>query len=126
MTANRQVNGQFGPDNNANRKGRPRKTGLLSDEIRRELAAKVDITENGTRKRVSKLSASAKQIANQGASGNLRAAKLAMDLAHRTDNDREGVPAAVGLTASDSEIVRRFIARLKATDLLEDQSDVDA
>ena len=125
MSAERQANGQFGLGNRANPNGRPRKNRSFGEEIRRELAAKVTITENGKRKRVSKISANAKQIANQGASGDLRAAKIALDLAHKTDTEREGATSALGLTESDKEIVARFIERLKATDSFKDQSDVD-
>jgi hypothetical protein len=123
MSGGRDGNGRFTSGNRANPNGRPRKTRTLSEDIARELSAKVTITENGKRKRVSKLSASAKQIANQAASGDLKAAKLTMDLAQKADRDREAAPIAAGLTATDKEIVMRFITRFKATEPFEESGD---
>lgn len=124
MSDDRDRTGRFVPGNKAGPRGRGSGKRSLSEEIARELSAKVTITENGKRKRVSKLSASAKQIANQGASGDLKAARLTMDLAHKADKDREAAPyASAALTASDEEIVARFIARLKATELFEEKGD---
>ena len=82
MDDERKANGQFGAGNRANPNGRPRKGKSMYDEVKRELQAKVTITENGKRKRVSKLAANAKQIANQGASGEIRAA-IARHPSHR-------------------------------------------
>jgi hypothetical protein len=109
--------------NRANPNGRPRKHHSLGADIARELSAKVTITENGKRKRVSKASASAKQIANNGAAGDLRAAKIVMDLARKADADREAAPERAALTDSDMAIAMRFIERLKATELSEESSD---
>jgi hypothetical protein len=118
--------GRFAAGNRANPRGRPRRTGALGEDIARELKAGITITENGRRKRVSKLSASAKQIANQGASGDLRAARLAVDLALKADREREAAPAAAALAESDRAIVMRFIARLRATELFEENDNDDA
>ena len=115
MNEDHERSGRFAAGNRANPNGRPRKTRSLNEEIARELSAKVTITENGKRKRVSKLSASAKQITNQGASGDLKA-----------DKERAEAPGTVSLTESDTEIVGRFIERLKATELFEEHSDDDA
>ena len=57
MENDRKANGQFGTGNRANPNGRPRKGKSMYDEVARELQAKVTITENGKRKRVSKLAA---------------------------------------------------------------------
>ena len=116
MESSRKANGQFGAGNRANPMGRPRKTKSMIDEVARELQAKVTITENGKRRRVSKLAANAKQVANQGASGELKAAKMTMDFAMRAEREREAPPEARTLSQNDREIVERFIARLKLTD----------
>lgn len=115
MEDNRKPNGQFGAGNRANPKGRPRKSHSSYDEVTRELNSKITITENGKRKRVTKLAANAKQIANLGASGELKAAKMTVDYALRAEKEREVPPAAQPLTQNDEEIVARFIARLKAS-----------
>ena len=53
MSEDRERSGRFAAGNRANPNGRPRKTRSLNEEIARELSAKVTITENGKRKRVS-------------------------------------------------------------------------
>jgi hypothetical protein len=114
MSAERQANGRFGMGNRANPNGRPRKNRSFSEEIRRELAAKVTITENGKRKRVSKISANAKQIANQGASGDLRAARMVIDQARKAEErDEANTVAEAVMSEADHEIAARVIARLK-------------
>ena len=118
--ARRDSNGRFGPGNRGNPNGRPRKSRSLIDQVMRELQTKVTITENGTRKQIPKLSASAKQIANQGASGDIKAAKLAVDYAMKAEKEREPAAAAPALTEHDRAIVMRFIARLQATELYKD------
>ena len=117
MSANRKPNGQFGANNNANPGGRPRKEKSMLDDVARELKSRITITENGKRKRVSKLAANAKQIANQGASGELRAAKMAVDYALKAEREREAPAPIQLLTSDDQAIVARFIARLKASEL---------
>ena len=116
MENDRKANGQFGTGNRANPNGRPRKGRSMYDEVTRELQAKVTITENGKRKRVSKLAANAKQIANQGASGEIRAAKMAVDFALRAEKEREAPVEVAPLTQNDRAIVERFIARLELTE----------
>ena len=91
----------------------------------KELNASVPVTENQKRKNISKLSASLKQVANQGASGDLRAAKLTLDLALKAEREQEALPQAPPLTENDRDIVNRFIARLRAT-FVEETTDVDA
>ncbi len=119
----RERNGRFGLGNCANPSGRPRKDKSVTGTILKELTAPLTITENQKRKRVSKLAASAKQIANQGASGDIRSAKLSLDYALKAESSHAGAPKAAPLTANDKEIVARFLTRLRAT---EEQTDADA
>ena len=125
MDNDRKANGQFGAGNRANPKGRPRKRKSMYDEVARELQAKVTITENGKRKRVSKLAANTKQIANQGASGALKAAKMTVDFALRAEKEREAPTEVQSLSHNDREIVERFIARLKLAELAADEPATD-
>lgn len=113
MTAERQGNVRFGPGNCANPNGRPRRECSVTATILKELTAPVTVTENQKRKRISKLAANAKQVANQGASGDMRAARMAIDFAMKADREHETAPPAPTLTATDSEIVTRFVARLR-------------
>ena len=74
-------NGKFQPGRSGNPKGRPRKANTVGASVRDALAAKVTINEGGKRRRITLADATAKQWANKGASGDLRAGKLAFDMA---------------------------------------------
>ena len=77
------------------------------------LTAKVTVTENGRRTRKSKLDITAAQIANKGAGGDMRAAKMAIDQARKSEqNAQDAAGRAPVMTQSDNEIVARVIARL--------------
>lgn len=116
MTNGRERNGRFGTGNCANPQGRPRKDRSISAVILGELNKKVTINENQKSKRVSKLALTAKQMANQGAKGDQRSAKLAIDFALKAESQQAGAPRAAPLTINDKAIVDRFIARLRATE----------
>jgi|SRR5579884_2820991 len=126
MSDGREMNGRFAIGNRANPNGRPRKNRSVNDTILREIKAPVTVTENNKRRRISKLEANAKQIANLGASGDLRAAKLTMDLALRAEGSQEGSPVPLPLTENDRAIAERFIARLRLTQMTETTDDRDA
>ena len=105
--------GRFQPGQSGNKKGRPRKTGTVGASMLTALSEKVTVTEGGKKKRITKAEAAATQWANKSASGDLRAGKLAFDMAQKAE-ERAAVaaPAAVALTISDREIVDRFLARM--------------
>lgn len=105
--------GKFQPGRSGNPKGRPRKANTVGEAVRDALAAKVTISENGKRKKITKRDAAATQWANKSASGDLRAGKLAFDLAQKAEDREAAAPlAADHLTASDHAIVERLVARL--------------
>jgi hypothetical protein len=126
MSEGREMNGRFAVGNRANPNGRPRKNRSVNDTILREIKAPVTVTENNKRRRISKLEANAKQIANLGASGDLRAAKLTMDLALRAEGSQDAPPAPLPLTQNDRAIAERFIARLGLTSFREKTDDPNA
>jgi len=126
MSGGREMNGRFAIGNRANPNGRPRKNRSVNDTILREIKAPVTVTENNKRRRISKLEANAKQIANLGASGDLRAAKLTMDLALRAEGSQETSSAPLPLTENDRAIADRFIARIQLTLSSEKTNDPDA
>ena len=96
-----------------NPKGRPRKAGGVDAAVLNALSEKVNVTEDGARKRKSKLAITAAQIANKGAGGDMRAAKMAFDQARKAE-DRAAADAvrAPVMTQADHEIAARVIARL--------------
>ena len=106
-------NGKFQPGRSGNPKGRPRKANTVGASVRDALAAKVTINEGGKRRRITLADATAKQWANKGASGDLRAGKLAFDMAAKAEErEAQCVTAPSVLTASDKEIVARLVTRL--------------
>ena len=97
-----------------NPKGRPRKARGVDAAMWSALSEKISVTEQGQRKRKSKLDITATQIANKSAGGDLRAAKMALDQARKAEDraESDAVRAPVMIEA-DHEIVAQLIARLE-------------
>ncbi len=111
MSAARDNGGRFEKGQTGNRNGRPRKDRSVSSAIMQAASATVTATENGRRRKIRKLDATAAQLANKGASGDLRAGKLLLDMAARAEAQQlSAVPTDAPLTHSDQEIVERFLA----------------
>lgn len=116
----RNPDGTFPKGTSGNMGGRPRKgtekksrarVGSVDDAIADALSEKVAIP--GKRKPLSKLQITATQLANKGAGGDLKAAKMALDYASKAEQRAsEADPPGASMTTSDHEIVTRFIARI--------------
>jgi hypothetical protein len=103
--------GRFEKGQSGNRMGRPRKDQSVNKAIMKAATATVTATENGRRRQISKVEATAAQLANKGASGDIRAGKLLLDLAARAEAQQlSATPADTSLTPSDQDIVDRFLA----------------
>lgn len=103
--------GRFPPGQSGNRKGRPKKPKTVSEAIITAMNKTVAANENGRKRRIRKLDATATQIANKGASGDLRAGKMLLDMAAQAEA-RDGAQAAPEtLTISDQEILDDFLAQ---------------
>jgi hypothetical protein len=126
MIEPRDRSGRFRPGHTGNAKGRPRKHHSVDAAVTRALQEKITVTEQGRRRRKSKLEVTAAQIANKGAGGDLRAAKMALDLASKAEGNQQGAPVPLPLTANDRAIAERFIARLNLTRFAEKTDDPDA
>lgn len=114
-TRGRERNGRFGTGNCANPQGRPRKDRSVAGTILNELNKKVALNRGPTSKKVTKLALNVTQLANTGAKGDQRSAKIAIDFALKAESQQAGVPKPAPLTTNDREIVERFLARLRAT-----------
>src|SRR3954453_18064187 len=126
MTDDRDQSGRFQPGQTGNPNGRPKKHSGVDAAVTRALHEKITVTEQGRRKRKSKLEVTAAQIANKGAGGDLRAAKMAFDLAAKAEGNQQGAPAPLPLNDNDRAIAERFIARLNLTQFPEKTDDDDA
>jgi len=106
--------GRFQPGQSGNRRGRPRKPKTVGAAITGAFNEKVQISERGRRRKITKLEATAKQIANQSASGDPRIVKLGLDLAQKAEERQSRAPAAPAhLSETDQQIADRLIARLQ-------------
>jgi hypothetical protein len=71
---------RFSPGASGNPRGRPRGARGLSSLVTAALGERVAITENGRRKRITKLEAAVKQLVNRAAGGDARATQLILAL----------------------------------------------
>jgi replication-associated recombination protein RarA len=109
----RDMRGRFPPGQTGNRDGRPKKTKTVSEAILKAMNKTVAANENGRKRRIRKLDATATQIANKGASGDLRAGKMLLDMAAQAEA-REALQAAPEtLTIGDQEILDDFLAEYR-------------
>jgi len=116
--------GRFLPTKSGNPHGRLRKPRSADDAILGAVHQAITVTENGRRRRRTKLEVTAAQIANQGASGNLGAGKTTFDLVQRAEERQAQTSNAnEELSLSDHEIAERFVARLRR--MIEEERDRD-
>jgi hypothetical protein len=102
---------QFKKGRSGNPKGRPKRPKSFVSLLAEALDERVWINEGGRRKSISKRQALAKQFANKGAAGDIRAAKLLMDLIQVMDRECE-IGARESRYASDKAARERIMARL--------------
>ena len=109
----RDTRGRFPPGQSGNRNGRPKKPKTVSEAIITAMNKTVAANENGRKRRIRKLDATATQIANKGASGDLRAGKMLLDMAAQAEARDSAEAAPETLTISDQEILDDFLAQYR-------------
>ena len=110
-TEPRGPDGRFPPGRSGKNNGRPKKAATVSAAIVSAMNKTVTAnTDRGRKRRMRKLDATATQIANKGASGDLRAGKLLLDMAAKAEAFEAGKAVPDTLTISDQEILDRFLA----------------
>jgi hypothetical protein len=93
-------------------RGRPKGVRNLSTVIAAALNERVAINENGRRRRITKLDAMAKQLANRAASGEARSTQMV--LAHAQANEaRPAQQDASRLGEADAIVVAELTRRLR-------------
>jgi hypothetical protein len=116
-----------------NPKGRPKGSLNLASAFMKALREKVVINEHGQRKTVTKLEAALKQLANKGASGDLRALAQLTALAQDAEA-KQNMPGAQEPVVSEIDqevmegILKRFLNSTKEeqTKTTEEKSNGDA
>ena len=109
----RDTRGRFPPGQSGNRNGRPKKPKTVSEAIITAMNKTVAASENGRKRRIRKLDATATQIANKGASGDLRAGKMLLDMAAQAEARDAAQAAPETLTISDQEILDDFLTQYR-------------
>jgi len=105
------TNYQFKPGKSGNPKGKPKGKKDFKTDLMEELSEKIQITEDGKTKKISKQKALVKSLTAKAIKGNERAANIIITAIYRlmeTDTDE----AFDDPSASDLEIIDRFKARL--------------
>jgi hypothetical protein len=106
--------GRFQEGVSGNRHGRPKGSRTVGSAMLKALNRKVPLQENGRKKRALKMDVATTQVANKAAQGDLRAVKLAFDVAERAEKQQAAEPAAPAeLSASDQEIAERLVAKIR-------------
>ena len=109
----RDTRGRFPPGHSGNRNGRPKKPKTVSEAILTAMNKTVAANENGRKRRIRKLDATATQIANKGASGDLRAGTMLLDMAAQAEARDAAQAAPATLTLSDQEILDDFLSQYR-------------
>ncbi len=100
---------RFRAGTSGNPRGRPKGARNLATVLAATLAERVVVTENGRRKRITKLEAAVKQLVNRAASGEARAMSLLLALIQASE--AKPLQTGSGSPSVDDALVLREIAR---------------
>lgn len=104
---------RFKKGQSGNPRGRPKGSKNLASIIHATVRERITITENGRRRRISKLEAAAKQTANKAAAGDTKAFRLLSEMLQQLDG---GPPLGQSnLPEADQKVMKRLVARLRAS-----------
>jgi hypothetical protein len=105
---------QFKRGVSGNAKGRPKGAKNFATVIEEELRARVVVTENGKRKRISKREAIAKQTVNKAAAGDHKATSTLLNEARFQENQNQLLPATQSLivTPEDQMVMDNILQRI--------------
>lgn len=104
---------RFKKGQSGNPHGRPKGSKNLASIIHATVRERITITENGRRRRISKLEAAAKQTANKAAAGDTKAFRLLSEMLQQLDGGP--LPGQTSLPEADQKVMKRLVARLRAT-----------
>ena len=104
---------RFHKSRSGNPKGRPGGAKNLSTVLSEALNERVIIAENGGRRKISKRQAIIKQIVNQAAKGDWRAAKLLFDILQEIERRTEPEPSESAFGSADEKVIEQLKARMR-------------
>jgi Family of unknown function (DUF5681) len=104
---------RFKPGQSGNPSGRPRATKRLLTELEAALSAPVTIRIGSRKRRVSKLQAAVKSLADRAASGDPLVLRLLLaELRHAESRAREEPVAQETFSAADREVIAAMLLRI--------------
>jgi hypothetical protein len=110
---------RFQRGQSGNPKGRPKGSKNFSTVLDKELRAKVLITENGKRKRITKVEAIAKQAVNRAANGDPKATLLIFNEARQQEAQSgaaAGPPGEANVSADDKLVMENILRRIRESE----------
>jgi Family of unknown function (DUF5681) len=103
---------RFRRGTSGNPRGRPKGARTLASVVATTLGERIAVTENGRRRRITKLEAAVKQLVNRAASGEARAIQLLLALVQASEA-RPPQPNANRVTEADEVVLRELQRRLQ-------------
>jgi len=107
---------RFKKGQSGNPRGRPSGSKNLSTLLSEALNEPVIVTENGRRRKISKRQAIIKQLVNQSAKGDWRAAKFLLDIVQDIERRTEPETAEDGFGWADEQVLEQLRARFSLTE----------
>ena len=119
--------GQFKKGQSGNPRGRRKGAKLFVEIVMDALNEKVAINENGSRKMITKREALAKQVANKGATGDLKSIKLLFEILEGLDHTERATRSAAAYpeNASAREIISKRLEQIAARRIQAEQALLD-
>jgi hypothetical protein len=105
------VGTQFRKGVSGNPGGRPRGIRNLKTDLSAELESKVQVTEGGRQRTLSKRQALLKRLVSQALNGDNKATSLLLSLWAQLERTPDPVSRQTPSADADGEIIRRFMAR---------------
>ena len=102
---------RFTPGRSGNPRGRPSGSKNLATLLSEALNEPVIVAENGGRRKISKCRAIITQLVNRSAKGDLRAAKILLDIIQNIELRSEPASPEASFSEADEKIIEQLKAR---------------
>ncbi len=108
---------QFKPGQSGNAKGRPKGSKNFATVFEKELLTPIPVTENGKRKKMSKLEAIIKGTINKAVTGDPKATVVVLDEARLHESQNQvPVPQDTIVSPEDQRVIDNIVRRIRQSD----------